>query len=111
MPFRSLPDTISETILEAFGLPLGSLGEPLWRKKRIRRGIQKMERKTGVRGIPSNPGNDPVCPYKESFLEPCNLVKTPSWEPGTLDPRLGGLIALHFVLRSLGHGGGFYSTW
>ena len=106
VPLGSLPDTISETILGAFGLPLGSLRESLWAQKGIRRGIQKMERKTGVRGIPSNPGSDPVCPYKESFLEPCNLVKTPSWEPRTLDPRLDGLIALHFVLRSLGHGGG-----
>ena len=75
VPLGSLPDTISETILGAFGLPLGSLRESLWAQKGIRRGIQKMERKTRVRGIPGNPGSDPVCPYKESFLEPCNLVK------------------------------------
>ena len=63
--------TLLGSILEGFGVPLGSLGASLWEKKGVRTGVRKMMQKTGLRGNPGNPERDPVRPYKQTFLEPC----------------------------------------
>ena len=41
VPFGSLPDTILETILGAFGVSLGSLGAPNWEKGAFQNGSKK----------------------------------------------------------------------
>ena len=41
MPFGSLPDTILETILGAFGVSLGSLGALNWEKGAFQNGSKK----------------------------------------------------------------------
>ena len=45
MPFGSLPDTILETILGAFGVPLGSLGASLWEKMGFGKASKKWSEK------------------------------------------------------------------
>ena len=45
VPFGSLPDTILETILGAFGVSLGSLGAPNWEKGASQNGSKKWLKK------------------------------------------------------------------
>ena len=45
VPFGSLPDTILETILGAFGVPLGSLGASLWEKMGFGKASKKWSEK------------------------------------------------------------------
>ena len=114
VPFGSLPDTILETILGAFGVPLGSLGASLWEKMGFGKASKKWSEKQEcgeVRGNSRKPGSDPVRPYKPSFLEPSGTF----WEPcGTsldhFDHFESMFLCITASLHStscLGHGGGY----
>ena len=57
MPFGSLPDTILETILGAFGMPLGSLGASLWEKMGFGKASKKWSEKRVCGEFRERPGS------------------------------------------------------
>ena len=108
MPFGSLPDTILETILGAFGVPLGSLGASLWEKMGFGKASKKWSEKRVCKEFGARPGSSLITNHSSSlggsrgpFLEPCgtSLDHFDHFESMFL---CGSLIAHHFVLRTSG---------
>ena len=108
VPFGSLPDTILETILGAFGVPLASLGESLWEKRESGKASKKWSEKQECGKIREGLGGTPFVPINNHSS---SLVGHSLPNVGVLlayfATILDSIIALHFVLRILGHGGGF----
>ena len=83
VPFGSLPDTILETILGAFGVPLGSLGESLWEKRESGKASKKWNEqqecekiRLSLRGTPFVPIN--IIPRaSECHFEPMLCPRMP----------------------------------
>ena len=62
MPFGSLPDTILETILGAFGVPLGSLGASLWEQMGFGKASKKWSDKQECEEIRASLRRTPFVP-------------------------------------------------
>ena len=65
VPFGSLPDTILETILGAFGVPLGSLGASLWEKMGFGKASKKWSEKQECEEIRASLRGTPFVPIKK----------------------------------------------
>ena len=67
VPFGSLPDTILETILGAFGVPLGSLGASLWEKMGFGKASKKWSEKQECGEFRYTLEMTPFVPIKNHF--------------------------------------------
>ena len=117
VPFGSLPDTILETILGAFGVPLGSLGASLWEKMGFGKASKKWSEKQeceksrdSLRRTRFVPINHHSSSLLGPFWEPCgtSLDHFDHFESMFL---CDSLIAHHFVLRTSGTVADYYHLY